>query len=896
MKKSWLVLVAICSLGFLNGCGSGSSTQPLPVATHFSVTSANGTPTAGVAFNITVTALDASGQLVTSYSGKVNLTTSNGQAVQPASGTLANGTGTFSVTLSTAGSQSITATAGSLSGTSTQITVSAAAATAQFAVAPANNLVTIGSTLSFTVTAVDSTGAAVTTYSGAVHFTTSDPKGTFLSNNQTLTNGVGIFSVTLNTSGTQTITATDTVSSSIKGTSAPLSVSGPATHLTVTPFTATASTRKRTSVTVTALDASNNLATSYSGTVHFTSTDGKAILPGDGAVLSGSWTFDLTFENAGNQTVTATDTVTKSIAGTSSAISVTATSAPAITSGAPPNGTVGSIYGPTFTQDLRCTSFPLRPGCTPCVPNTVVGCGASLPFCARQRVAPVCIQVEDFVGFSLTAAGGVPPYTWAASSLPAGLSLKSQNPETLINGTPSPGAAATYNVGVTVTDSGTPQVTSSATIYPIVISNPPPPVVGLTPLLPGATINQPFSYTFTATAGLPPYQNWTEKGTLPAGIASLTTSGVLAGTPTITGAFPISITVEDSLGQISAVQDFNFQVYQHGFKPTGSMGAARIGHTATLLTDGTVLLAGAPGLNTAETYDPGTGKFTPTKGSMSVDRDGHTATLLNTGKVLITGGTDVYNNNAPLATAELFDPKTGMFTPTGSMSIARTGHNATLLADGKVLITGGNTLVAELFDPGTGMFTPTTGKMSTARTEDTATLLPSGKVLITGGLGGSAALATAATYDPATETFSATAGTMAVTRNYHTATLLTTGPNSGRVLIAGGNSNNAVAELYDPAIGTFSTTGTMLSTRQRHTATALIDGTVLFAGGSEFDANVDILAAAEIFNPTTGTFTGTGGLLTPRIVHTATLLKDGTVLVTGGLNAAGTLATAELYQ
>ena len=88
----------------------------------------------------------------------------------------------------------------------------------------------------------------------------------------------------------------------------------------------------------------------------------------------------------------------------------------------------------------------------------------------------------------------------------------------------------------------------------------------------------------------------------------------------------------------------------------------------------------------------------------------------------------------------------------------------------------------------------------------------------------------------------------------------------------------------------------MLSTRQRHTATLLSDGTVLMAGGSEFDGNVDILAAAEIFDPNTATFTGTGGLLTRRIEHTATLLKDGTVLVTGGLNDVGTLATAELYQ
>ena len=104
-------------------------------------------------------------------------------------------------------------------------------------------------------------------------------------------------------------------------------------------------------------------------------------------------------------------------------------------------------------------------------------------------------------------------------------------------------------------------------------------------------------------------------------------------------------------------------VYEHGFKADGSMTTVRYRHTATLLKDGTVLLAGAPGLNTAEKYDPGTGKFTAITGKMSIDRDGHTATLLNTGKVLfITGGTDVYNNNAALTTADLFDPSTGMFT------------------------------------------------------------------------------------------------------------------------------------------------------------------------------------------------------------------------------------------
>jgi Putative Ig domain/Galactose oxidase, central domain/Kelch motif len=993
MKKSLLVLLSICSLWLLNGCGSGSGpTQD--AATHFSVASANATPTVGKPFNITVTALDAAGQMVSSYSGTVQLTSSNGQAVQPASGTLANGAGTFSVTLNTAGSQSITATATSLTGSSPALTVSAVVATQFSVTAPAtatagtafsvivtaldaagqmvttfsgtvqftssngqavepasgtlangtgtfsvtltsagNQSITTtdanslkgtsgaiavtaivatqlvvaqstypaitGTPINFIVTAMDASNKTATGYAGTVHFTSSDVKGTFLTNNQTLTNGTGTFSATLKTSGNQTITATDTVLSSITGTSTPIYVNGPATHLTVTPFVATAATRKRTSVTVSALDASNNGTVSYPGTVHFTSTDGKAVLPADATLPSGSSVFDLTFENAGPQTVTATDTVTHSITGTSASINVEATAAPAITSGAPPNGTVGSIYGPAFIQYLECvknnqTGFST---CTPCVPNTSQ-CGGWPP-CPRRGTYPgICILTERYVGFSLTATGGLPPYTWAASSLPAGLSLKPQYPETLISGTPAAGAAATYNVSVTVTDSGTPQATSNPTIYALVIGNPPPPVVSTTPVLPGATVNQPFGYTFTATAGLPPYQNWTEKGTLPTGIAPLTTGGVLSGTPTMTGPFPISVTVEDSLGQISAVQDFNFQVYQHGFRPDGSMGTVRSQHTATLLSDGKVLVAGGLGLASAEIYDPGTGKFTPTKGSMSVARLGHTSTLLSNGKVLITGGQASFGI-AAYATAELFDPSTGMFTLTpGNMSVGRLGNTATLLNNGKVLITGGfdgSTFLAtaELFDPNTGTFTLTTGAMATPRGFHTATLLNDKTVLVTGGIN-TAGLSTAELFDPTSEAFTLTTGNMGVARVSHTATLLNTGPNTGKVLVAGGNNASATAELYDPATKSFSSTGAM-ETVTTATATLLSDGTVLMAGGQDPTTGTEV-TLAELYEPNSGTFTGTGGMVTGREAHTATLLKDGTVLVTGGVNGSGILATAELYQ
>jgi Putative Ig domain len=900
MKKFLLLLISICGLWIINGCGS-TTTTPLQVASHFSVTSTTAAPVAGSAVNFTVTALDDKNSPVATYSGMVHFTSSDAQAVLPASATITGGTGTGSITLKTAGPQTVTATgADSLTGTSGAIPVGPAPA-ATLSVSPATSPAIIGTPFNFTVTAFDSFSNSATTYAGTVHFSSTDG-GAVLPANSKLTNGTGSFSATLKTSGSWTITATDTVTASLTGTSFAISASGPATHFSLTAQTA-ANTRSSINIGITPLDASNNPASSYSGTVHITSSDGAALLPVSVTLPSASQGFLVTLETPGNQTVTATDTVTPSIKGTSSAIAVTASAALAITSGSPPAGTVASKYGPSNTVYYKCVPTPptFQRTCSPCVPNTFACGGVNLPGCSHVGSQGDCILTIVYDGFQLTGTGGVGGYTWTATSLPPGLNLITQQPPYLappvylINGTPPPGSVGTYNVSVTLSDSGLPP-TPKTVIYAIVINNPPPPIVSTAPAFPGATVNQPFSYTFSATAGLPPYQNWTEKGALPPGMSSLTSAGVLSGTPTMTGAFPITVTVDDSLNQLSAAQAFNLVVYQHGFKDDGSMTTARYRHTATLLKDGTVLLAGAPGLNTAEKYDSGTGKFTPITGKMSIDRDGHTATLLNSGKVLITGGTDVSKNNAALATAEVFDPATGMFTvTTGSMTVARTGHNAILLADGKVLITGGNTLTAELFDPNTGMFTPTTGKMITARTEDTATLLPNGKVLITGGLGGTTALATAELYDPTTESFSAT-GSMSAARNYHTATLLTTGTNTGKVLVAGGNSKNNVAELYDPVVGSFSTTGAMLSTRQRHTATLLSDGTVLMAGGSEFDSNVDILAAAEIFDPNTATFIGTGGLLTRRIEHTATLLKDGTVLVTGGLNDVGTLATAELYQ
>jgi len=250
--------------------------------------------------------------------------------------------------------------------------------------------------------------------------------------------------------------------------------------------------------------------------------------------------------------------------------------------------------------------------------------------------------------------------------------------------------------------------------------------------------------------------------------------------------------------------------------------------------------------------------------------------LPNYAKVLMAGGGDLI--------AELYDPTAGTFTATGSMGAPHLGQTATLLQNGRVLIAGGETAKAELFNPSTGAFTAT-GSMTVSRSGHTATLLPDGRVLIAGGVQDfgpgtvpiplSPGVASAELYDPVSGTFTST-GSMSEGRTGHTATLLV----DGTVLVTGADST---AELFSPGTGTFSVVGE-LSTGFGATATLRNDGTVLVAGGHIsiwFKYRVS-LATAQLFAPESGGFVATGSLITARDGHAATRLVDGTVLITGG--------------
>ena len=349
-----------------------------------------------------------------------------------------------------------------------------------------------------------------------------------------------------------------------------------------------------------------------------------------------------------------------------------------------------------------------------------------------------------------------------------------------------------------------------------------------------------------------------------------------------------------------------------GFSATGSLNTARYNHTASLLGNGMVLIAGgySPAVSGSyplkgELYNPATGILAET-GSLITPRHHHTATPLKSGQVLIAGG---IGSRGALASAELYNPATQTFTSTGSLNTGRAYHTATLLSDGQVLIAGGSNsargyptylATAELYNPATGTFSYTTRTLKAARAYHTATLLSNGLVLIAAGFDGNLSsdyLASAELYNPANGSFTLT-GSLNVARQLHTATLL----NSGLVLVAGGNLGSLLsglldsAELYDSATATFNPTGSLKTARASHTATLLHNGMVLVAGG-DGSGKVD-LAGAEVYIPGTRTFAPAGDLKDGRANHTATLLGNGMVLIAGGTHDSDddATATSELYN
>ena len=353
---------------------------------------------------------------------------------------------------------------------------------------------------------------------------------------------------------------------------------------------------------------------------------------------------------------------------------------------------------------------------------------------------------------------------------------------------------------------------------------------------------------------------------------------------------------------------------------TGSLHQARGFQTATLLASGQVLVAGgcqdqcSSGVNltSAEVYYPNTGRWKQT-GSLHEPRIFQTATRLRDGRVLVAGGCPTATCTRVLASAEIYDPRTGTWAVTGSMHEPRDAQTATLLPSGQVLVAGGvaagtcgagptcTTLLAsaELYDPRTGAWT-LTQSLHDARDRHTATLLASGQVLVTGGFGTTRTpLTSAELYNPRTGTWTRTRS-LHQPRTIQTATLL----RSGLVLVVGGWNGThylASAELYHPRTGLWTVTGSLHEPRgyeTEQTATLLRSGQVLVVGNT--GPNRSPLASAELYDPATGRWALTGSLHQARFAQTTTLLPSGQVLVAGGCRYEGTatlpLASTEVFQ
>ena len=328
--------------------------------------------------------------------------------------------------------------------------------------------------------------------------------------------------------------------------------------------------------------------------------------------------------------------------------------------------------------------------------------------------------------------------------------------------------------------------------------------------------------------------------------------------------------------------------------PSGDTGAQREGAASVLLRDGQVLVAGGYSFagyqSQAARYDPATRRFTPT-GSMLMPLADISATLLTNGDVLVAGG---YGTSGPTATAELYDPSTGVWSYTGSMLAAGDSLDETQLADGAVLVTGFVGTRSELYDVDNGTFA-STGPMIEDAQLSAASLLPNGDVLVAGGVlnedTGSQV------YDPAADQWSAT-GSLHSGRQNPQAVLL----DNGEVLVAGGVSPNGVpwtsSEVFDPTTDQYTTSVNPMSRgRAGFTLTLLPGGDVLAAGGCSMTCDGTTSATTDLYLPQYNDWTPSGTMTVPRRDATATLMRDGEVLMIGGTDGGSTIySSSETYS
>lgn len=470
----------------------------------------------------------------------------------------------------------------------------------------------------------------------------------------------------------------------------------------------------------------------------------------------------------------------------------------------------------------------------------------------------------------------------------ATLSFQWYNSSGAINGATgsslTTGTAGNYYVVITSQLNNTTGITTSSTATVTVVNS--PSITSLTPDSYGIGLGSSTNLT-------PIFANGT--GVITPGNILVTSGNSISISPTVNTTY--TLTVTNQAGTVASMYT-NVVITKGIFTGTGAPSTERQFNFGFLLNTGKVLIAnsGWSGNATAELYDYTTGTFSNTGSLNSGNRyEAAAVALSGNSKVLFTGGAYVG------AASEIYDASTGIFTNIPNMRVSRSSHSAILLSDGKVFISGGygggNYLNStEIYDPVTNTFT-SKASMSSNRAYHSSILLNDGTVLIVGGYS-SGYLNTAVIYNPSTNNYTATSNNMSDARGYASLTLL----NNGKVLIVGGANQRTgylqptyTAELYDPTTKTFSTLPSLPNWMYYHTATKQPDGLVLIAGGQASYGGVEIQTAI-LFDPTTNQFiTGVTPMTTGRAWHSATLLPNGKTLIVGGYSGSSA-RTAEIYD
>jgi hypothetical protein len=793
-------------------------------------------------------------------------------------GTLSGGKTTFSTSTLAAGSHSITAAYGGNttynSSTSSTLTQTVNKANTTVTLASSANPSTYGASVTFTATVSPSAATGTVTFKD----------GSATLGTGTLSSGKATFSTSTLTAGSHSITAAYGGATNYNGsTSSELTQTVNKANTTLTLASSKNPSTYGSSVTFTAT-VSPSAAT---GTVTF--KDGTTTL-GTGTVSSGKATFSTSTLIAASHSITAVyGGDTNYNTSTSSALTQTvnkATTTVTLTSSSNPSASgVTVTFTATVSPSAATGTVTFKDG------STTLGTGT-----LSSGIATFSTSTLALGSHSITASyGGDTNDNTSTSST---LTQKVEQPSS-----------------ITVSSSTNPAPVSATVTFTAVVT--PSAATGTVTFMDGST-----------SLGT---------GSLSAGIAAFSTSGLAAGSHSITAVYggsstyvgstssvltqsiltltSISLSPQNGSVPVGATQQFTATAtFSNGTNGnitasvTWTSSATTVATisslgVATILEEGPTTIQAAVGsVNSSTTLTGSPSRFRFT-GDLITARDTFTATVLQTGKVLIVGGTG--SGLSIVGTCELYDPATGTFSATGNLNVPRFNHTATLLNSGLVLIAGGEvsngsggfteSAIAELYDPNAGTFS-LTGSLNQARKNHTATLLGSGAVLIAGGNGLNGDVATAELYSSTTNSFSTT-GNLNTPRDMHTATLL----NDGTVLLAGGEPNTgssalASAEIYSASTGLFTTTGSLNTASVNHTATLLNSGQVLVAGGSPL-AFSGALARAELYNPSTKLFTNVGNLITPRSSFTATLLSTGVVLFVGGSNnSSQILDTGELYD